>query len=136
MTATKVLKSMQLKWVKSTLWKSGKEVPPDASKTGVAWRSGVTSTKERSMLTVDKGVPLPEKRSSKSEKTKHLHDVLDVMEVGDSVEFPIDRVRGDCKEPYSKDGESLYYIAIRKRGFKMTRRLSNDRKTIRFWRTE
>lgn len=106
---------------------------PDASKTGVAWHSGVTSTKERSMLTVDKGVPLPEKRNSKG-KTKHLHDALDVMEVGDSVEFSIDRVRGDRKEPYSKDGESLYYIATRSRGFKMTRRLSNDRKTIRFWR--
>ena len=88
------------------------------------------------MLTVDKGVPLPEKRSSKGGKTKHFHDALDVMEVGDSVEFPIDGVRTDNKSPYSKDGESLYYIAIRQRGFKMTRRLSNDRKTIRFWRTE
>ena len=88
------------------------------------------------MLTVDKGVPLPEKRSSKSEKTKHLHDALDVMEVGDSVEFPIDGIRRRHRQPYSKDCETLYYIAIRSRGFKMTRRLSDDRKTIRFWRTE
>ena len=87
------------------------------------------------MIKIDKDVPLPAKRSSKGGKTKHLHDALDVMEVGDSVEFPIDGV-SERGQPYSKDGESLYYIAIRQRGFKITRRLSNDRETIRFWRTE
>ena len=87
------------------------------------------------MLTVDKGVPLPEKRNNKCRKTKHLHDALDVMEVGDSIAFPIDGIRKRHRQPYSKDGETLYYIAIRSRGFKMARRLSDDRKTIRFWRT-
>ena len=91
--------------------------------------------KEGLMIKIDKDVPLP-KEGKKVGKTQHFHDALDVMEVGDSVEFPITGVTGRHKHPYSKDGESLYYIALRQRGFKMTRRLSRDRKTIRFWRVE
>jgi len=88
------------------------------------------------MLTVDKGVPLPEKRSSKSEKTKHLHDALDIMEVGDSVVFAVDGTKKHTKEPYSNEANTFQKIASRNYGFKMSRRLSEDRQSYRYWRVK
>ena len=84
-------------------------------------------------LKIDKGIPFPEK-SKGYHKTKYIHDVLDVMEVGDSVEFPVDakRRRGQL---FSREGERFYAVA-RHRGIKLRIRLSNDANTVRYWRVE
>ena len=84
-------------------------------------------------LQIDKNVPLPDAASGRRLKTQYLHDALDVMKIEDSVLFPVDGVRGPSNQPTSKVGESFATLAKR-RGMKLTRRLSADRKTIRYWR--
>lgn len=87
-------------------------------------------TSNNQPLKIDKGVPLPEKRNQL--KTDHLHATLDVMEIGDSVEFSIDTMDSD-NQPISVQGRR-FAAAARGRGFKMTRRLGRDRSTVRYWR--
>tara|TARA_A100000172_G_scaffold54919_1_gene35092 strand:- start:698 stop:976 length:279 start_codon:yes stop_codon:yes gene_type:complete len=89
-------------------------------------------TSNKQPLKIDKGVPLP-KTGGRQAKTQHFYDALDVLEIEDSVEFPVDGVRGPHNALTSKAGESFAQLAKR-RGFKMTRRLSDDRQTIRYWR--
>jgi len=84
-------------------------------------------------LKIDKGIPFPEK-SRGYHKTKYIHDALDVMEVGDSIEFSVDAKRRG-NQLFSKEGERFYAVA-RNRGIRLSTRLSNDRDTVRYWRVE
>jgi len=68
-------------------------------------------------------------------KTKGLNDALDVMEVGDSIEFPLDSRRKNSYSSYSKEGASFYAVA-RRRGIKLTSRRNSDANTVRYWRVE
>ncbi len=92
----------------------------------------MTSTKKT--LQIDKNVPLPKAKSGCRAKTQHFYDALNIMEVGDSVAFPLNKTRGLKKEPYSNEANTFHTIARRTFKFKMSQRLSEDRKTIRFWR--
>ena len=83
-------------------------------------------------LKIDKGVPLPEKRNQP--RTQYIYDALDIMEIGDSFEFSINKKDSD-NQPISVQGQR-FAAAARGRGLKMTRRLSQDRKTVRYWRVK
>lgn len=83
---------------------------------------------------IDKGVPLPEKGSGYY-KTRAIHDALDVMEVGDSIEFSLDAKRKNSYSSYSKEGNRFYAIA-NTRGIKLTARRNSEANTVRYWRVE
>jgi hypothetical protein len=94
----------------------------------------MTSTKKT--LQIDKNVPLPPAKSGGRIKTQHLYDVLDIMEVGDSVVFSVDGTTKHKTEPSSKEANTFHKIASRNYGFKMSRRLSEDRQSYRYWRVK
>jgi hypothetical protein len=83
---------------------------------------------------VDKGIPLPEKGNGYY-KTRAIHDALDVMEIGDSIEFPLDAKRKSNYSTYSKEGSRFYMIA-KNRGIKLTSRRNSDANTVRYWRVK
>ena len=83
---------------------------------------------------VDKGIPLPEKGNGYY-KTRAIHDALDVMEIGDSIEFPLDAKRKSNYSTYSKEGNRFYMIA-KNRGIKLTSRRNSDANTVRYWRVK
>ena len=85
-------------------------------------------------LKVDKGIPLPEKGNGYY-KTRAIHDALDIMEVGDSIEFPLDSKRKNSYSSHSKEGVRFYTIA-NNRGIKLTSRRNNEANTVRYWRVE
>ena len=87
-------------------------------------------------LKIDKNVPFPPAKSGGRIKTQHLHDALDIMEVGDSVVFAVDGTKKHTKEPYSNEANTFQKIASRNYGFKMSRRLSEDRQSYRYWRVK
>jgi hypothetical protein len=91
-------------------------------------------TSNNQPLKIDKNVPLPPAKSGSRARKQHLHDALDIMEVGDSVVFAVDGMNKRTKEPYSNEANTFQKIASRKYGFKMSRRLSEDRQTFRYWR--
>lgn len=84
-------------------------------------------------LKIDKGIPFPEK-SRGYHKTKYIHDALDAMEVGDSIEFSVDAKRKSGQN-FSKEGER-FYAAARHRGVRLRSRLNVDANTVRYWRVE
>ena len=75
-------------------------------------------------LKIDKGIPLPEKGNGYY-KTRAIHDALDIMEVGDSIEFPLDSKRKNSYSSYSKEGVRFYTIA-NNRGIKLASRRNID----------
>tara|TARA_R100001163_G_C4993000_1_gene144910 strand:- start:406 stop:669 length:264 start_codon:yes stop_codon:yes gene_type:complete len=85
-------------------------------------------------LKIDKGIPFPEKGTG-YHKTKYIHDALDVMEVGDSIEFPLDSKRKGSYSSYSKEGNGFYMIA-KSRGIKLASRRNSEANTVRYWRVE
>lgn len=87
-------------------------------------------------LRIDKNVPLPPAKSGGRVNTQHLYDALDIMEVGDSVVFAVDGTNNRTKEPYSNEANTFQKIASRNYGFKVSRRLSEDRQTFRYWRVK
>ena len=87
-------------------------------------------------LQIDKNVPLPKAKSGGRIKTQHLYDALDIMEVGDSVVFAVDGMKKRGKEPSSQEAERFQQIAKRNYGFKVSRRLSEDRQSFRYWRVK
>lgn len=80
------------------------------------------------MLELDKNVPMPlARRRGASGRTAEFHEVLGIMQVGDSVKFP-----------YSEEviGEQFRAIAVKNFGYGITRRTSDDKTTIRYWRVK
>ena len=78
------------------------------------------------MLEIEKNVPVPS--TGTWGRTSKFHEILQVMEVGDSVKFSIsDKPTGEqfksvaLKEPYN---------------YKITRRTSDDKTHVRYWRIE
>ena len=85
-------------------------------------------------LKIDKGIPLPEKGNGYY-KTRAIHAALDVMEVGDSIEFSLDAKRKNSYSSHSKEGNRFYAIA-NTRGIKLTARRNSEANTVRYWRVE
>ena len=85
------------------------------------------------MFKIDKGVPIPQKRTART-KNQGLHDALSHMEIGDSIELPVDGILNNGTR-YSKDGNTLRVMAS-SRGMKMTQRENEDGSAIRFWRVK
>ena len=85
-------------------------------------------------LKIDKGIPLPEKGNGYY-KTRAIHAALDVMEVGDSIEFPLDSKRKNSYSSHSKEGVRFYTIA-NNRGIKLASRRNSEANTVRYWRVE
>lgn len=83
---------------------------------------------------IDKGIPFP-KKGNGYYKTRAIHDALDVMEVGDSIEFPLDSKRKNSYSSYSKEGARFWTIA-NARGIKLSSRRNNEANTVRYWRVE
>tara|TARA_Y100000114_G_scaffold62164_1_gene57016 strand:+ start:183 stop:437 length:255 start_codon:yes stop_codon:yes gene_type:complete len=84
------------------------------------------------MLKIDKGIPIPKRPGRRA--NQELTDTLSLMEIGDSVEFPVDALTSNgaiC----SKKGKALNQLA-RKQGMKMTQRSNRDKNTIRYWRVK
>ena len=82
-------------------------------------------------IKIEKNIPIPKRRWY---KTKHpdFRVIFMEMEIGDSIEFPVDhKYKGTLK---SKAAEAMRAIG-RTEGFKTVTRLSEDKKTIRVWRT-
>ena len=85
------------------------------------------------MLKIDKGIPIPKKRVGRR-ANQELTDTLSLMEIGDSVEFPVDALESNgtiC----SKKGKALKQLA-RRQGMRMTQRFNKDKNTIRYWRVK
>ena len=77
------------------------------------------------MLDIHKNIPLPSKGGrGTSERVIEFHETLKVMEIGDSVVFSSNE---------SVKGEHFRHVAKRY-GYKLTRRESEDKTTIRYWR--
>ena len=86
------------------------------------------------MLKIDKGIPIPESRSHmRSPRHQEFQDILSVMEIGDSVEFPVDTISDGQR--YSKEGNVFKAIA-RNQGMKIAQRTNKDKSAIRMWRVE
>ena len=83
------------------------------------------------MIKIDKGIPIPQKRASAPRKYPNFRIILKEMEVGDSIAFPVDlKYRGQLK---SRAAKEMGRVAAAE-GFKISQRVSEDRKTIRVWR--
>tara|TARA_B100000519_G_scaffold47808_1_gene38403 strand:- start:900 stop:1172 length:273 start_codon:yes stop_codon:yes gene_type:complete len=90
------------------------------------------------MLKIDKGIPMPENRSHmRTPRHQEFQDVLNVMEIGDSVEFAVDTIwgEGNKAQRYSKEG-NVFKAMARKQGVKIAQRTSEDKGAIRMWRVE
>tara|TARA_R100001079_G_C4380611_1_gene122943 strand:- start:267 stop:590 length:324 start_codon:yes stop_codon:yes gene_type:complete len=103
----------------------------------------IAATKVGNRMFIDHDVPIPasSRRSfisdstrkfrgfcdQRSDSTREFFEALQIMAVGDSVKFlSSDEIKG----------EQFRVIAKRHFGYKMTRRKSSDKKTIRYWRIE
>jgi len=84
-------------------------------------------------LKIDKGIPFPE-ISRGRQKTKYIHDALDVMEVGDSIEFPLDSKRKSGQN-FSKEGER-FHAAARHRKVRLRSRSNSEANTVSGWGVE
>ncbi len=91
------------------------------------------------MLKLDKHVPIPKKASGKR-RNEEFYNLLKVMEVGDSIAFPIDSTRRGPRNRrdilVSKQAENFRSAARQQFGYKMTMRGSADGSEIRIWRVE
>lgn len=91
------------------------------------------------MLKLDKHVPIPKKASGKK-RNEEFHNLLKVMEVGDSIAFPIDSTRRGPRNRrdilVSRQAENFRTTARAKFGYKMTMRASADGSEIRVWRVK
>jgi hypothetical protein len=86
-------------------------------------------------LRLEKNVPLDSPRSSeRNSKYPHLHELLEKMEVGDSIVFPLDDPKQRVQE--NKQAQSFYSIARIKYDYKMAQRKSGADCNVRFWRIE
>ena len=86
------------------------------------------------MLKIDKGIPIPGRRSQmRSPRHQEFQDILSVMEIGDSVEFVADTIYKGQR--YSKEG-NVFKAMARKQGINISQRMSEDRSAIRMWRVE
>ena len=84
-------------------------------------------------LKIEKNVPLHSPRTGKrGTKYPHLHELLQKMEVGDSIVFPLDNPKQRVQE--NKEAQSFYTIAKIKYNFKMAQRKSGADCNVRFWR--
>jgi len=84
-------------------------------------------------LKIEKNVPLNSPRTSeRNTKYPHLHELLQKMEVGDSIVFPLDNPKQRVQE--NKEAQSFYTIAKIKYNFKMAQRKSGADCNVRFWR--
>ena len=82
-------------------------------------------------IKIDKNLPIP-KRRWKSRKHPDFRAVFAEMEIGDSIAFPVDHeYKGTLK---SRAAEAMRAIG-RAEGFKTAIRLSEDKKSVRVWRT-
>tara|TARA_B100001059_G_scaffold190454_1_gene193412 strand:- start:505 stop:765 length:261 start_codon:yes stop_codon:yes gene_type:complete len=86
------------------------------------------------MLKIDKDIPIPNRKRIHS-KMQEVHSALDVMEVGDSIEFPFDAKPKSSYSATSNMG-ARFYAAARRRGINLTSRRNNDTKTLRYWRVK
>ena len=86
------------------------------------------------MLKIDKGIPISGKRSHmRSPRHQEFQDILSVMEIGDSVEFPVETI--SAGQRYSKEGNVFKAIA-RNQGMKIAQRTNKDKSAIRYWRVK
>jgi hypothetical protein len=89
------------------------------------------------MLKLDKHVPIPKKASGKK-RNEEFHNLLEVMEVGDSIAFPIDTTRRGPRNHrdilVSRQAENFRAMARTQFGYKMTMRSSSDGSEMRIWR--
>lgn len=86
------------------------------------------------MLKIDKDVPIP-RRSNGDAKMQEINDALDVIEVGDSIEFALDTKSNNDFTARSREG-ARFNSAAKRRGFKIISRRNSATKTIRYWRVE
>ena len=78
------------------------------------------------MLEIEKNIPIPVKGTRG--RTSKFDETLRVMEVGDSVKFSM------SDEPL---GEQFRSVALKKPfHYKITRRTSDDKSHLRYWRIE
>ena len=91
------------------------------------------------MLKLDKYVPIPKKASGKK-RNEEFHNLLKVMEVGDSIAFPIDATRRGPRNRrdilVSRQAENFRTMARTQFGYKMTMRSSSDGSEMRVWRVK
>jgi len=89
------------------------------------------------MLKLDKHVPIPKKASGKK-RNEEFHNLLEVMEIGDSIAFPIDSTRRGPKNRrdvlVSRQAENFRAMARAQFGYKVTMRSSSDGSEMRIWR--
>ena len=89
------------------------------------------------MLKLDKHVPIPKKASGKK-RNEEFYNLLKVMEVGDSIAFPIDTTRRGPRNRrdilVSRQAENFRAMARTQFGYKMTMRSSSDGSEMRIWR--
>ena len=89
------------------------------------------------MLKLDKHVPIPKKGSGKR-RNEEFYNLLKVMEVGDSIAFPIDSTRRGPKNRrdvlVSRQAENFRAMARAQFGYKVTMRSSSDGSEMRIWR--
>ena len=89
------------------------------------------------MLKLDKHVPIPKKASGKR-RNEEFHNLLKVMEVGDSIAFPTDSTRRGPRNRrdvlVSKQAENFRNTAGAQFGYRMTMRISADGSEVRVWR--
>ena len=83
-------------------------------------------------IKIDKNLPIP-KRQWKSRKHPDFRMIFEQMEIGDSIAFPVDHKnkKGALR---SRAAEAMRTIGYTE-GFKTAIRLSEDKKTVRVWRT-
>lgn len=91
------------------------------------------------MLKLDKHVPIPKKASGKK-RNEEFHNLLKVMEIGDSIAFPIDTTRRGPRNRrdilVSRQAENFRTTARAQFGYKMTMRISADGSEVRVWRVK
>ena len=89
------------------------------------------------MLKLDKQMQIPKKASGKK-RNEEFHNLLGVMEIGDSIAFPIDTTRRGPRNRSDilvyRQAENFRAIARTQFGYKMTMRSSSDGSEMRIWR--
>jgi hypothetical protein len=84
-------------------------------------------------LKIEKNVPLDSPRAGKRyTKYPHLHELLENMEVGDSIVFPLDNPKQRVQ--YNREASSFYIIGTTHYKYKMAQRKSGADCNVRFWR--
>jgi hypothetical protein len=86
-------------------------------------------------LKIEKNVPLDSPRAGKRyTKYPHLHELLENMEVGDSIVFPLDNPKQRVQ--YNKEAINFWGKAKNNYKYKMAQRKSSADCNVRFWRVE